>query len=183
MFGPFRFFPGTMASADFLRFVVTAHFFRVRKTSPGTHTFFPSLPAAFTVERIRVAIGLCFSWQTYPRLRPYMRFLYVRPEICPLGDLSTPKIRLSSDSASRRTPLPLANPSRYRADSGLSPYRTCAHRAHQNWVRQAGAPFYCFSRHRRKTLTASAAPFTKASNITAVSVVILCCTVQWYRLQ
>ena len=121
-----------MASADFLRFVVTAHFFScVRKTSPGTHTFFPSLPAAFTVERIRVAIGLCFSWQTYPHLRPYMRFLYVRPEFCPFGDLSTPKIRLSSDSASRRTPLPLANPSRYRADSGLSPYRTCAHRAHK----------------------------------------------------
>ena len=121
-----------MVSADFLRFVVTAHFFQcVRKTSPGTHTFFPSLPAAFTVERFRVAIGLCFNWQTYPHLRPYMRFLYVRPEFCPLGDLSTPKIRLSSDSASRRTPLPLANPSRYRADSGLSPYSTCAHRAHQ----------------------------------------------------
>ena len=81
-------------------------------------------------KRFRVAIGLCFVKQTYPRLRPYMRFLYVRPEICPLGDLSTPKIRLSSDSASRRTPLPLANPSHYRADSGLSPYRTCAHRAH-----------------------------------------------------
>ena len=106
-------------------------FFCVRKTSPGTHTFFPSLPAAFTVERFRVAIGLCFVLQTYPRLRPYMRFLYVRPEFCPLGDLSTPKIRLSSDSASRRTPLPLANPSRCRADSGLSPYRTCAHRAHK----------------------------------------------------
>ena len=59
-----------------------------------------------------------------------MRFLFVRPEFCPLGDLSTPKIRLSSDSTSRWTPLPLASPSRYRADSGLSPYRTCAHRAH-----------------------------------------------------
>ena len=81
-------------------------------------------------KRFRVAIGLCFVKQTYPRLRPYMRFLYVRPEICPLGDLSTPKIRLSSDSSSRRTPLPLARPSRYRAASGLSPYRTCAHRAH-----------------------------------------------------
>ena len=69
--------------------------------------------------------------QTYPRLRPYMRFLFVRPEICPLGDLSTPKIRLSSDSASRRTPLPLAKSSRYRATSGLSPYRMCAHRAHK----------------------------------------------------
>ena len=61
-----------------------------------------------------------------------MRFLFVRPEFCPLGDLSTPKIRLSSDSTSRWTPLPLASPSRYRADSGLSPYRTCAHRAHIN---------------------------------------------------
>ena len=135
MFGPFRFFSGTMASADFSQFVVTTPF-RVCllghacETSPGTHTFFPSLPAAFTVKRFRVAIGLCFVMQTYPRLRPYMRFLYVRPEFCPLGDLSTPKIRLSSDSASRRTPLPLANPSHYRADSGLSPYRTCAHRAH-----------------------------------------------------
>ena len=27
--------------------------------------------------------------------------------------------------------MPLASPSRYRADSGLSPYRTCAHRAHK----------------------------------------------------
>ena len=68
--------------------------------------------------------------QTHPHLRPSMRFLFVRPEFCPSGDLSTPKIRLSSDSASRRTPLPLAKSSRYRATSGLSPYRTCAHRAH-----------------------------------------------------
>ena len=68
--------------------------------------------------------------QTHPRLRPYMRFLFVRPEFCPLGDLSTPNIRLSSDSTSRWTPLPLAKSSRYRATSGLSPYRTCAHRAH-----------------------------------------------------
>ncbi len=142
MFGPSRFFSGTMASADFLRFVITAHFFScVRKTSPGTHTFFPSLPAAFTVERFRVAIGLCFNWQTYPHLRPYMRFLFVRPEFCPLRELSTPKIRLSSDSASRRTPLPLANPSRYRADSGLSPYRTCAHRAHQERAAERRDPF------------------------------------------
>ena len=83
-------------------------------------------------KRFRAVIGLCFVMQTHPRLRPYMRFLFVRPEVCPLGDLLTPKIRLSSDSASRRTPLPLANPSHCRADSGLSPYRTCAHRAHIN---------------------------------------------------
>ncbi len=58
-----------------------------------------------------------------------MRFLFVRPEFCPSGNLSTPKIRLSSDSASQRTPLPLAKSSRCRATSGLSPQRTCAHRA------------------------------------------------------
>ena len=86
----------------------------------------PHLPKA-----IRVAIGLRLVWQTYPHFRPYMRFLFVRPEFCPLGDLSTPKIRLSSDSASQRTPLPLAKSSRYRATSGLPPLRTCAHRAHQ----------------------------------------------------
>ena len=87
--------------------------------------YLPHLP-----NTIRVAIGLYFDVQTHPYVRPYMRFLFVRPEFCPLGDLSTPKIRLSSDSTSRWTPLPLASPSRYRADSGLSPYRTCAHRAH-----------------------------------------------------
>ena len=74
-----------------------------------------------------------------------MRFLFVRPEFCPLGDLSTPKIRLSSDSTSRWTPLPLASPSRYRADSGLSPYRTCAHRAHIENCRRGQLPLRQFS--------------------------------------
>ena len=133
MFGPSRFFSSTMASADFLRFVVTAHFFTLRPQDlPGYSHILSLFTCRIYPKRFRVAIGLCFVKQTYPRLRPYMRFLYVRPEICPLGDLSTPKIRLSSDSASRRTPLPLANPSHYRADSGLSPYGTCAHRAHFN---------------------------------------------------
>ena len=64
MFGPSRFFFGTMASADFLRFVVTAHsfFFQcVRKTSPGTHTLFPSLPAAFTVSDSVQLLGFVLS--------------------------------------------------------------------------------------------------------------------------
>ena len=139
MFGPSQdfFSPGTMASADFSQFVVTTHFFFSNMSTPNTPVrpprvltrsfplYLPHLPNA-----IRVATGLCFVMQTYPCVRPYMRFLFVRPEFCPLRDLSTPKIRLSSDSASRRTPLPLASPSRYRADSGLSPQRTCAHRAH-----------------------------------------------------
>ena len=69
-------------------------------------------------DRFRVAIGLCFV------------ILFNRKEFCPLEDLFTSTIWLSSDSTSRWTSLPLANPSHYRADSGLSPYRTCAHRAH-----------------------------------------------------
>ena len=123
-----------MASADFLRFVVTAHsffFFQMRPQDlPGYSHALSLFTCRIYRKRFRAVIGLCFAMQTHPRLRPYMRFLFVRPEVCPLGDLLTPKIRLSSDSASRRTPLPLANPSHCRADSGLSPYGTCAHRAH-----------------------------------------------------
>ena len=136
MFGPSQWKnTSTMASADFLPFVVTTHFFLASARPPRVLTrsfplYLPHLP-----NTIRVAIGLYFDVQTHPYVRPYMRFLFVRPEFCPLGDLSTPKIRLSSDSASRRTPLPLAKSSRYRATSGLSPYRTCAHRAHNE---QAG---------------------------------------------
>ena len=49
---------------------------------------------------------------------PYMWFLFVGPRVC---------IRLPSDSASRRTPLPFANSSYCQACSGLSPqsYRPC----------------------------------------------------------
>ena len=52
---------------------------------------------------------------------PSIQFLFVRPRFC---------LRLPSDSASRRTPLPLANSSYCQACSGLSPpsYYTC--RAH-----------------------------------------------------
>ena len=44
---------------------------------------------------------------------------------------SSTRTRVSFETASRRTPLPLAKSSRYRATSGLSPYRTRAHRAHK----------------------------------------------------
>ena len=122
--------PGTMASADFSQFVVTTHFFMRLRDLPGYSHVLSLFTRRIYRKRFRVAIGLCFVVQTCPRFRPYMRFLFVRPEFCPLGDLSTPNIRLSSDSTSRWTPLSLAKPSHYRATSGLSPYRTCAHRAH-----------------------------------------------------
>ncbi|BAK94273.1 hypothetical protein TEH_09460 [Tetragenococcus halophilus NBRC 12172] len=52
-----------------------------------------------------------------------MRFLFVSASVC---------LQLPSDSASRRTPLLLANSSYCQACSGLSPpsYRPC--RAHKN---------------------------------------------------
>ena len=66
---PEFFFLGTMASADFSQFVVTTHFFSntstscVCETSPGTHTFFPSLPAIFTtVDSVQLLdFNLCGS--------------------------------------------------------------------------------------------------------------------------
>jgi hypothetical protein len=58
---------------------------------------------------------------------PYIRFLFVGPELC---------LWLPSDSASRRTPLPLANTSYCQVCSGLSPPSYCpcwAHRQVHNW--------------------------------------------------
>ena len=132
MFGPSRVFFSpvlwpllTSRSSLLLRI-----FFMRLRDLPGYSHVLSLFTRRIYRKRFRVAIGLCFVVQTCPRFRPYMRFLFVRPEFCPLGDLSTPNIRLSSDSTSRWTPLSLAKPSHYRATSGLSPYRTCAHRAH-----------------------------------------------------
>lgn len=130
MFGPSRFFSGTMASADFLRFVVTAHFFLpcVRKTSPGTHTFFPSLPAAFTVSDSVQLLGFILSWKlalAYGLICDFyssgQRFAAAFLQILPHG----------------RHPWLKLYPSRCRADSGLSPFRTCAHRAHTQKILQS----------------------------------------------
>ena len=151
MFGPSRvFFPPvlwpllTSRSSLLLRI-----FFMRQRDLPGYSHVLSLFTCRIYHKRFRVAIGLCFVMHTHPPLRPYMRFLFVRPEFCPLEDLSTSKIRLSSDSTSRWTPLPLANPSRYRADSGLSPYRTCAHRAHfsKNSIRK-DTVFIFIRRHK-----------------------------------
>jgi len=131
LFSPFRiFFPVLWPLLTSCRSLLLRIFFLRRQDLPGYSHILSLFACRIYRKRFRAAIGLHFIVETCPRLWPYMRFLFVRPEFCPLGDLSTPKIRLSSDSTSRWTPLPLASPSRYRADSGLSPYRTCAHRAH-----------------------------------------------------
>ena len=144
MFGPSRvFFPVLWPLLTSRSSLLLRIFFMRLRDLPGYSHILSLFTRRIYRKRFRVAIGLCFVMQTYPRFRPYMRFLFVRPEFCPLGDLSTPNIRLSSDSTSRWTPLSLAKPSHYRATSGLSPYRTCAHRAHikQGSCHPAGA-FY-----------------------------------------
>ena len=93
----------------------------VRKTSPGTHTFFPSLPAAFTVSdsvqllgfvlsgKLALAHGLiCDFYSSGQRFAA--AFLQILPH--------------------DRHPWLKLYPSRCRVDSGLSPFGTCAHRAH-----------------------------------------------------
>ena len=69
---------------------------------------------------------------------PYIQFLFVRPRFCR---------RLPSDSASRRTPLPLANSSYCQACSGLSPpsYYACrAHNICRLIIFEQTAVFYLF---------------------------------------
>ena len=62
-----EFFPGTMTSVDFLQFVVTTHFFRIRLLyAPArpprglTHSFPPSTCRIYP-KRFRVALGLRLS--------------------------------------------------------------------------------------------------------------------------
>ena len=131
-----------MASADFSQFVVTTAFFRMTSTLPPVRPprvltrSFTLIPALFTASDSVQLLG--FDLRCSLTLACGLtRFLFVGSELCPWRDLSTLQIRLPSDSASRRTPLPLANASRCRARSGLSPYRTCAHRAHNNLPRRS----------------------------------------------
>ena len=72
-----------MASADFLQFVVTTLFLRLQDL-PGYSHVLSLFTCRIYHKRFRAAIGLCFVVETYPRLQPCMRFLFVRPEVCPL---------------------------------------------------------------------------------------------------
>ena len=87
----------TMASADFLPFVVAAHILNTstpmrwqdlpRVLTRSFPLYLPHLP-----EAICVAIGLRLVWQTYPCLRPYMQFLFVEPVVFPSEDLFSLKV-------------------------------------------------------------------------------------------
>ena len=61
---------GTMASADFLQFVVTAAL-AVCKTSRDKSSIFPRLPAGFTCMGYDHHFGLRDIWPTYPPYRPW----------------------------------------------------------------------------------------------------------------
>ena len=68
----------------------------VCKTSPGYSHALSLFTRRIYRKRFCAAIGLHFMPGTVPCIRPCMRFLFVQLEICH---------RLSSDSASRQTPL------------------------------------------------------------------------------
>ena len=124
MFGPSRFFPPVLWPLLTSCGSLLLHIFSqcVRKTSPGTHTFFPSLPAAFTPSdsvqlsgfvlsgKLALAYGLICGF--YSSGQSFAAaFLQILPH--------------------DRHPWLKLYPSHCRAVSGLSPFRTGAHRAHQ----------------------------------------------------
>ena len=118
---------GTMASADFSQFVVTMLCFEyvysvapMRPPRVSVTTFTSYICCIYTLKFGQYWTSFCRGNSSVPSV-PYMQFLFVRPRFCR---------RLPSDSASRRTPLPLANSSYCQACSGLSPPSDSACRAH-----------------------------------------------------
>ena len=124
----------TMASADFCSFSTALSsgyvFQRVPHRSPWVPhvSFTPSTCLIYPI-RFRVAIGLYLVMQTYPRMKPYMRFLFVRPELCPRVS-RFPESSFLQILPRDRHPCLRLYPSRYRADSGLTPVRNVRCQAH-----------------------------------------------------
>ena len=130
MFSPSRaFFLGTMASADFLRFVVTMLRFEfvysyapARPPRVSVITFTSYICCIYALNFGQYRTLFCLANSSISKRLFFMQFLFVRPRFC---------LRLLSDSASRRTPLSLANSSYCHACSGLSPPSYYACRAHK----------------------------------------------------
>ena len=125
----------TMASADFCAFSTAFGsgyvFQRLPHRPPWVpHVSFTPSTCLIYPMRFRVAIGLYLALQTYPRMRPYMRFLFVRPELCPRVSRFPESSFLQILPRDRHPCLRLC-PSRYRADSGLTPVRNVRRQAHQ----------------------------------------------------
>ena len=118
---------GTMTSADFSQFVVTMFRFEyvysytsVRPPRVSVTTFTSYICCIYTLKFGQYWTLLCIGSSSVSSM-PCMQFLFVRPRLCR---------GLPSDSASRRTPLPLANSSYCQVCSGLSPPSCNACRAH-----------------------------------------------------
>ena len=99
------------------------------QTSPGTTHFFLSIYLPHLSCMIPYSYWALACDAVLPSCITFMRFLFVRPEICP-SVKSFSNIRLPSDSTSRWTPLPSANSSYCHVCSGLSPPSCNACRAH-----------------------------------------------------
>ena len=124
----------TMASADFCAFSTAFGsgyvFQRLPHRPPWVpHVSFTPSTCLIYPMRFRVAIGLYLGLQTYPRMRPYMRFLFVRPELCPRVSRFPESSFLQILPRGRHPCLRLC-PSHYRADSGLTPVRNVRRQAH-----------------------------------------------------
>ena len=134
-----------MASADFCAFSTAFGsgyvFQRLPHRPPWVpHVSFTPSTCLIYPMRFRVAIGLYLVSQTYPRMRPYMRFLFVRPELCPRVSIFPESSFLQILPRDRHPCLRLC-PSRYRADSGLTPVRNVRRQAHDRKTgRTRGGP-------------------------------------------
>jgi len=132
-----------MASADFCQFNRTSLYglslWKIHPSCrrlPGrpprvrTITFIPSTRCIYCMGFGQYRTSFSLANSSSPS-QPYMQFLFIEPGLC---------LQLLSDSASRRTPLLLANSSCCQAYGGLSPpsYRPC--RAHQSGGRGRHRP-------------------------------------------
>ena len=97
--------------------------------SPGTTRFFSSIYLPHLLHLSPCSYGLQLVTQSYPQMQPYMRFLYVRPEVCPRVSRFPESGFLQIPSHDEHPCLRLC-PSHYRADSGLAPARNVRRRAH-----------------------------------------------------
>ena len=118
-----------MASADFLRFVVTMLRFEfvysyapARPPRVSVITFTSYICCIYALNFGQYRTLFCLANSSISKRLFFMQFLFVRPRFC---------LRLLSDSASRRTPLSLANSSYCHACSGLSPPSYYACRTHK----------------------------------------------------
>ena len=132
MFGPSRLFPPvlwpllTSCSSLLLRIFFEYVYSNASARPPRvlTHSF-PLLPAAFTVSDSVQLLGFILRW----------KLALVHGLIC---DFYSSGQRFAAAFLQilphDRHPWLRLYPSRCRADLGLSPYRTCAHRAHNEKI-------------------------------------------------